>query len=201
VISITFQHKPGTKRLLILVEEEEWKEVDISIFGSRPSFPKFHSLTELEEFFLQLEYRGAKSFAYKRLSIKPLSTAELRRQLKERKVSEKNTDAVIQELTNLGYLNDEEWIESFIRSQSNRQKGPQAVAAKLKWKGLKEEEFQEPLQEMMDDEVQKEGIQKLLSTRYRSKDLQDRRERDKVIAALVRRGYSLDVIFSVFNHI
>jgi regulatory protein len=185
-------------QLLIYVDGELWKTGDVAILGKRPDLPKqCDSLDQLEDWYSSLEYKGGKNYAYRRLASKSFCSSELSTLLAKKQVSEPTRQKIIQELVQKGYLNDEEWAEAFIKYQSHKKNGPKAIRQKLKAKG-----YDNPgplLQTLCPPETQKEAILKLISTRYRSRDFSDKYERAKVIAALMRKGYDLDVILQSFS--
>ena len=95
---------------------------------------------------------------------------ELKAALQEKDASLNTTEKVITEFEQLGYLNDAEWLESFLRRMQREKKGSQYTDCK-------------------DNEVQ--SIERLLATRYRQKNLAAAKERQKVIASLARKGFTL----------
>lgn len=141
----------------------------------------------------------AKRYAMRRLAAQHLLSDALARSLKERFVSSLAIEAVISALTDLGGLNDQAWTESFVRVQSSRKVGPRAIAQKLAAKGVRGERLREALGEVLDEEGQKEQILQLLQGRFKARDLCDPRERQKVIAALVRRGFELSMVLSALE--
>ncbi len=70
-------------------------------------------------------------------------------------------------------------------------------------RGITKEEASETIEIFRESESEednsKSSIEKLLDSRYRSRDLSDRKERDKVIAGLMRKGHDLKDIFEVLK--
>lgn len=141
----------------------------------------------------------AKRYALKRLASQSLLSDSLARSLKERLVSKSAIDAVIDELKSLGWLNDTLWTESFVRVQTSKKVGPRAIAQKLASKGVRGERLEAAMGEALGDEEQKQQILSLLKGKYKSRNLRDFKERQKVVAALIRRGFDLSLIFSSFS--
>lgn len=191
---------PSTSRrsvLTIFLDGEPWREVHAGIFGKKPGLPSTCQSEEaFEELFAKMEVQMAKRYALKRLSLQSLLSDTLARSLKEKLVSRQAVDAVIGELNTLGWLNDKEWTASFVRGQSSRKVGPRAIARKLASKGVRGERLETALAEAWDEGDQGEQIASLLKGKYRTRDLSDFKERQKVIASLVRRGFELPVILS-----
>lgn len=140
----------------------------------------------------EAEYKRAKILAYKRLALKSQHSVELRTALQKQEIPEGIVNRVIAECSQLGYLNDHDWIEGFIKGQLAKNKGPRYISIKLRQKGIKSDEFAELLNK--NPPSYKESIQKLLESKYKKFDLTDYRQKQKVIASLMRRGFSLDDI-------
>lgn len=188
--------------ITVLCDGSHWREVHTSIFGRRPTFPQgCTSMEEFEAVFTALECQCAKKYALKILSTQAMLSNRLARSLRERLVSDKTIDKVIHELIGLGLINDQEWVDSFIRIQTSRKMGPRAIAQKLAAKGVRGKGMSEALQSSYSSEEQKLAIQRLLETRYSKRNLKDRRDRQRVIAALSRRGFDLALILSAIDNI
>lgn len=195
---------PNTERrssLSILIDGEPWRTIHTSIFGHRPSLPKECPEMELLiQAFQALEFRQAKQYALKRLSQMNMPSTSLAKSLQQKLVTPHTISRVINDLKNIGFLNDKEWIASFIRVQKNKKIGPKAIAQKLAMKGLSLEDLEDPNHEellnssIQSTEDQKTTIKHLLATRYRTKDLSVFKEKRKVIASLARRGFDLQAI-------
>lgn len=132
------------------------------------------------------------SYALWRLSRQSYLTRNLDKLL-ERKGAEADVrKAVIEKLTRLKYLDDEAWAASFIRIKQSQAQGPKKIALLLRSKGLKPPEN-------LGEVDQEEQIKHLLKTRYSRRDLSDVKERQKVIAALFRRGFSWESIQTILK--
>lgn len=185
---------PYRRDVMILeVDGEAWREIHTGIFGKRPSLPKgIASPEEWEKAFSVLEYQQAKNYIIRRLASYELPSTVLRDNLQQRLVSEDVIDRLLTEFCSLGYLNDEEWVERFVQRQVRRKLGPRAIAHKLAAKGFRD--VSSVLDECNDEETQQSLIRELLATRYAKYNLSDFKERQKVVASLVRRGFSLSTI-------
>jgi len=143
------------------------------------------------------EVQQAKVCAYKRLAARSHHSVELSALLKKRGFAEGVVEEVLNECQKFGYLNDPEWVEMAVRKEAERKKGPQAILQKLVSKGIPREEVEQALEVSDSSEAQKQRMFKLLETRYRNRNLEDFREREKVIAAFSRLGYNFDLIREV----
>lgn len=177
----------------IYINDEPWKDIHPAIFG-RDAF----ELTSIEQF-EALEAKKVKIFVFKKLSQKNYCSFELKKILKEYLVTSSVIDAVINECKNLGYLNDRDFLESFIRSSKAKNKGPEWILQKLMLKGLKRETCEKFLntQDTSEDRILR--IKTLLQSRYKNKDITNFAEKQKVVASLIRKGFSFDDIKSAFK--
>jgi len=199
-MKITCELHPERREVLIICcDGEVWREVHTSIFGRKPSFEGCESLEQLSNQFFSLEYRLAKQYAVRRLAAQSLPSAALKRALEERLVSESTTAKLIQEFCELGYINDQQWTESFVRHQVERKLGPRMIAQKLSRKGISKEFAAKALEKANHPGQQQKALAHLLETRYRQRNLNNFKERQKVIASLIRRGFDLAVILDYFR--
>lgn len=189
------EHRKGV--LVLTVGEEFSKEIHTSIFGRKPKF-SFHS----EDVFMQFEqkeFERAQYFILRRLTQRSYSSFELRNQLSERLVSASTINKVMDECTRLGYLDDVAWLESFIRGQKAKKIGPKMIESKLYQKGVPKSFYEPILEKGLTEEEQLEGIERLLKTRFRSRDLSDFKEKQKVTASLIRKGFDFELVSKIIN--
>ncbi|MDF2577993.1 MAG: hypothetical protein K0S74_1477 [Chlamydiales bacterium] len=185
----------------ILVEGDPWREVDLTLFRRKPSFGEAsNTLAELTDEFHRIELGLAKNYALYLLSQRSYSSFKLKQKLEDKKVSETTAEAIITEFRERGYLNDELFAEQLIRSRVRAKQGPKQIALKLRAQGISIKDNEE-LQELLHSrKEQKKSIQKLLQGTYRRYDLTDYHERQKVTAALLRKGFDSDLVYSTLRH-
>ncbi len=177
-------------------EDELLKKMHLSIIGSGGSLPSFcESKERLLSQLAEMEATGARQWALKKIASQPVLSKQLEKSLYERSVSRATVEQIISDFKRLGYLNDEEWIASFVRVQKLKKVGPQMIVQKLKMKGAPEE----LIAPHMEDNSTKERIKELLATKYAKRDLSDYKERQKVVASLARKGYSFEDVFQVIE--
>lgn len=178
----------------VWVDQEAWRDIHRTIFGKSPTLPKeVQHLAELEAAVTAAEYSGARRYAVWRLARFSQSSHTLTTALARVLVSESCRQRVIEELTKMGFLNDQDYCKRVVASEKARGRGPAAARRKLQLKGIDEGLAEEAL-EGIDEESQQASIQRLLETKYARRDLEDYKERQKVIAALIRRGFDLNTI-------
>lgn len=195
-MKIDFVAKLGYYGIMeIYVDEELWRDVHNSIFGRKPALPRHVStLEELSVWFEKEELRLVKQYVLKRISIKNYHSLELYHNLAERLVSEHNAKSVIQEFKRLGYINDNDWMESFIKGQMNKKMGPRAILMKIRSKGIPIEAATQFMDQYDSPELRLERLEALIGRRYRTRSLTEFSDRQKVIAALIRKGFQVEDI-------
>ena len=126
--------------------------------------------------------------ALRLLSLKSYSTYELKKKLLRKGFSSEEIDPVLEKYLRLGYLNDSDLTERRIEAFKRKGYGPYWIAAKLKTLGLS----QGLKASSYSQEEQKAVIQKVLKTPLFAK-----KEKNKQIAALQRRGFDLETILEI----
>ncbi|MFI5343465.1 MAG: regulatory protein RecX [Chlamydiales bacterium] len=198
-MNITIEPKAGRQSILsIFLNGREWKTVHSAIFGRHPSFPFYSTEREWEQAFCSMEYQKVKNYVLKRLSAQHYHSQQLRKLLIERLVDAATIDRVIGECQTKGFLNDEQWLESFICAHRKRLGWP-VILKKLHSKGLSIEEIRVIQNRSRNPEEERQTIQQLLETRYRSKNLAQFHDRRKVIASLMRKGFSYESILAALE--
>ena len=90
------------------------------------------TLDEIENYDVKMRLQEAKDAAFKLLSFRMRSIAEMRKRLKEKSFSQIEIDDVIDKLTKLNYLNDVEFGKAFVKEKiKNKKIGPKAIKSEL----------------------------------------------------------------------
>lgn len=198
-MKVHFRPKEGNKeRWEILIDGEKWREVHRSIFGKNPSLPPISDENELKGLFDALEHRRVKGYVLWRLSTQTYHSEQLAKLLRDRLVQNETIEQVLREYQEMGALDDEAWLQSFMRTQQARYSF-RHILNKLRAKGFSAETIRRLSDEWKNPEEELEALRHLIRTRYRSKDCTDYKTRQKVIASLARKGYSFDQIQMVLN--
>lgn len=144
-------------------------------------------LTEEEALALQAAARSSaiKSKALDLLSRKPQSRRELERRLEEWGAEEETSAALCDRLEELGYLNDGCYAEQVVRHYAAKGYGTRKLRDELYRRGVPRDLWDEALAQAEDPAEQLDAFvaKKLAGTAGDRKDLQ------RVSAALARRGY------------
>lgn len=186
--------KEGSKNVQMLIfDEEPWREIRTEIFG------RSELEIESKEDFKALEEKKVRQFILKKLSLRNYSSFELIKLLKSYQVTEVLIQALILEFQNLGYINDEDWIESFIRGAKAKKKGPFAIFHQLVEKGVDPERAKIALNQWDQKSDRALRIKKILESKGKRYDLADFKDRQKIIASLLRKGYSFEDVKIAIN--
>jgi regulatory protein len=199
-VKITLLPKENKRLILtIYVEEEPWLDIHTKIFGRNLSLPSCDSLDQLQESFLTLEYSKAKKYALACLAMRSYPSSQLQKLLERNLVSSLTIQKILQEFSRLGYLNDREWIEGFIKAQMRRHTGAQAIVAKLMHKGISKKDAEQWKERLVEPCDVRKSLMHLLNTKYKKRDLSDFREKQKVFGALMRKGFDPQSIKDALN--
>lgn len=136
--------------------------------------------------------RKAKARALYLLGERDMCLAELTKKLTKTYGEEIASEAASYVL-GLGYINDERYAAKLAEYLTKRkQYGKRRAKQEMLHKGLERELVEEALAQIPDEAVSRELVE-LIERRYANK-LGEYKERQKVIAALARRGFSFDEI-------
>jgi regulatory protein len=138
--------------------------------------------------------------AFKFLSYRPRSEAEVRAKLAKLDFSEEITATTLERLRSLKLLNDETFARNWtLRRAEDRGYGPLRIEMELRQKGIDKSLISHVLREAFGGHEGKERARTLLGKRFRDKDLGDRKVLHRAIAFLQRRGYRSSVIAEVLR--
>jgi regulatory protein len=121
---------------------------------------------------------------------------ELRRKLKEKKFDEKAIDFAVDKMKGYGYVDDEAYVTSYIKSRAMPQGwGEQKIISNLLQKGVDMSLIKEKLAEIFTSDIKEEAILEV-SEKYYEKIRNDERQkqRQKLYKYLAGKGYSYDLI-------
>ena len=139
---------------------------------------------------------AARDHALLLLSQRPHSQKELRDKLVRKGEDADAADAAILWLSEHNYLDDARYAASVVRHYSQKGYGAQRVRAELQRRGVPRELWDEALTELSEPDDQ---IERFL--RSRLKNPEDKKEVQKLSAALLRRGYSWEDIRAAFQRL
>ena len=120
-------------RIIVKLDDKSVFRVPEDAFVLNP----FHvgetvTLDEIENYDIKMRLQEAKDAAFKLLSFRMRSIAEMRKRLNEKSFSQIEIDHVIDKLTKLNYLNDVEFGKAFVKEKiKNKKIGPKAIKSEL----------------------------------------------------------------------
>ena len=152
------------------------------------------SSSELEKIQLDSEVERASEKALNLLERQKYTKSQIRTKLKTKGYLPSVIDIVIKKLESYGYIDDEDFASSYIRSVSNKSK--KEIRFALQSKGIREEEISRALEESNIDDS--ETILKLAEKFMKYKEPTNENKL-KLVAYLYRKGFSYSEINSVKN--
>lgn len=183
----------ATKRsdggLDLFLGDEPWRTLHVKLLSDLPPFPiQLADAIEAEELFAEWQRRGALLYIGRLVSHQERLERQVRSRLAECSVDEGVVDELIAHCRKVGWIDDERWVDSYVRGQERRLKGPRAIRMKLLQKGAPAGVVDERLADLKSDEAQKQAIAELVERRYLGK------EPKKLYQALVRRGFDPSIV-------
>ncbi len=164
----------------------------------------FHEGDEITESALQqLENEEnvlqARDKALRLLGYRARSIAEIRIKLKQKQFNDETVEKVVESLCRSGLLNDTEFADSFARTKIiQRPAGRIFIKQELKAKGISENIIEETLNQIYEEFSEKDLAEKLIQKRKSlTKNIEDPKERKRIIDLLRRRGFNWDIIEQV----
>lgn len=144
------------------------------------------TVEEAEELLASARRGGLKEKALSLLTRKPQSRKELERKLGEWGAAEEEAAAICDRMEELGYLNDASYAAQVVRHYAVKGFGEKKLRDELYRRGISRELWDEALAEAEDPAA---AIDAFVAKKLAGASA-DRKELQKVSAALVRRGYN-----------
>ena len=134
---------------------------------------------------------AAKRKALALLDRRDYSRAELLRKLAEKDFEPAAAEQAVDRLVELGFVDDARYAPIVVRHYAAKGYGAQRVRGELQRRGIPKELWDAALAEMP---AQDETVDRVLRTRLRGADPDDRAALKRAADALLRRGYGWDEI-------
>jgi regulatory protein len=143
----------------------------------------------------------ARALCLRLLTVRARTRAELAGQLTKRGYPEDVSAGVLDRLTDVGLVDDEDFAEQWVRSRHvNAGKGKRALASELRTKGVDDEVIAAVLADI-DSDAERSRAEQLVADKLRRERLTDGTDDVKVarrlVSMLVRRGYHQSMAFDV----
>ena len=149
------------------------------------------SKKELEAKIASLEGPLARAYTYRLLARRPYLTAELGKKLRAHCVSEPVISQMLADCQRLGYLNDDEYLEAFVRSKEAKGWG---------WRKIQQAIFQKGGRKMegrFSSDRENAQIKRWIAKKWPHLDRKDRAMIRKIFSSLIRRGFSEEGVRAV----
>lgn len=143
----------------------------------------------------------AKNTAYRYLSYRPRSRAEIETKLRDKEFDEAVVAAVLVDLARLGYVNDEQFARAWARGRIRlRGFGKRRIGQELKAKGVDQEIIQETFAQVFGETSETETAMQVAERKLRTMQHVEPEARKRRLAGfLERKGYAFDVIREVLS--
>jgi SOS response regulatory protein OraA/RecX len=201
-MGLTFQVKKNQPQVLVLLWDGElWKEVSKSLFLS--DLKKIANEENWEKFlssFQLLEEKIAKKYAIALLAKKAYLSSALHTKLVAKGLSSQAAKVATDWCVQKGYLNDEQAIARLIAKEQRKGLAAKAIYLKLRQhKKLDAQVLRQGLEQAaISDEA---ALEQWLKRHAKKIDQQDALSRKKLMAKLIRLGFSAEHVFSRFNRL
>ena len=143
----------------------------------------------------------AKNTAYRYLSYRPRSYAEVEKKLRDKEFGEALVNAVLSDMVRLGYLNDEKFADQWAQGRVRlRGLGRRRIEQELRDKGVDRETVRRTLTSVLTAELEIDTAKKAAHRKLASMQTLDRDTRRRRLAGfLERKGFSYEVIRSILK--
>jgi regulatory protein len=147
------------------------------------------------------ELTRAKNTAYRYLTFRPRSRAEVEVKLRDKEFSDVVVGQVLSELSRLGYVNDRQFANQWASARVRlRGFGRRRIEQELKRKGVDPEIIRETFAEVFSGEAEVETARKAAEKKLSSMPLLDGNTRRRRLAGfLERKGFSFEIIRTVLR--
>ena len=150
----------------------------------------------------QDEFQRAKTLAFRFLKICNRSEKEIRDQLLKKKIPSETIDRTIQYLKNLELINDRQFAREWIQMRLQKPLGLRRIFFELKQKGISDQILEEESKAVPRQESEEQIVEALARRRLeRYKNLEEPKRKRRVFEYLVRRGFEVEAITKVIEHL
>jgi regulatory protein len=144
-------------------------------------------------------YKEARDFALRHLGRRECSTQSLRRRIVQHGTSSDVADVIVEDLAKISYVDDERFSKMLIRQQVSQLKGPRFIRQKLREQGINLSAAQvTAISSEVTDTTEVETARNLVERKY-PKAWDDKKIAARASQALLRRGFSYDIISAVLR--
>ena len=154
---------------------------------------------EVYDILRKLVIKRAKLRAMHLLSDMGRTESQLRTKLKQGGYPDEAVEEAIRYVKSFGYINDAEYVRSFIDSRKEK-KSKKEIYAALKQKGVDSDIIEQVFEEMdYGEEDSRQAIKALMRKRNYNPETADAKEKQKMMGYLMRKGFSYQDIRNVLQ--
>lgn len=200
MIFITKVERKG-KKVQLTFSDSTTLKISSDIF-KKYNFISGEELNEdsIERLRKENEFFEAKISALRFLSIRNHSRNELRQKLLRKKFSEEIIEKVLNELSQLSYLNDKKFAEQFFNELIGKHFGPLKIKNEMMKRGIDKQIMDEILRDYFNDEnFQKEVILNYLQKNKFPKKIKSINDLQKIYNHLSGRGFGSSAILKALR--
>ena len=148
------------------------------------------------------ENTRAKNIAYRYLSYRPRSYAEVDRKLRDKGFGDTAVRAVLSNLIRLGYIDDEKFADQWAQSRVRvRGLGRRRIEQELRHRGVDRETVRRAIDDVLTADLEIETARRAIDRKLAMMRTLDRETRHRRLAAfLERRGFSFEVIRHILKN-
>ncbi|MBN2222093.1 MAG: regulatory protein RecX [Vallitaleaceae bacterium] len=160
-----------------------------------------HILSEDELRYLnELVIQRGRRYIFNLLGQKDYSENQLRDKLKKGMYLDAHINLILSPFIEKAYVNDERLLERKIDGYK-KSKSKREIEYKLLQKGFKKDEIRRISERQIHDEDEAQSAYQCLEKKYRMKIIKNEEipEKDKMLAFLSRRGYSIEICLKVYK--
>ena len=141
--------------------------------------------------------------AARMLSVRPLSHAELKKKLHDKDLTWEVAEKAVLECERLGFVNDPDTAESYVRSMRNRGNGSRKIRMKLRLRGFKKDDVENAFQRD-EESTERSEADIALSVLNRKKTVLKRednilKQKNKALRILAAKGFPPDASFKALD--
>ncbi len=155
------------------LEEGVWQKIRTEVIGKRAKLRALHLLNDMGR-----------------------TEAQLRQKLERDGYTTDVVEEAVSYVKSFGYINDENYARIYIDSRKNR-KSRKEIFANLLQKGIDREVVDRVFEECYEGEDARKAIAQILKKKHYDPETADRKETQKILGYLSRKGFGYEDIFSV----
>jgi len=193
--------KNNNMRVSVFVDGQYCFSLDAAeaaLKGIKPG--KELSEKDIKNLLMDCEFSKARDYALGVLSRKSITSFGLREKLLEKGYDDIIISEVVNELTDLGYIDDQSYCQMFLEYCLEKVWGKKKIRFEMKNKGLSDELIGLSL-ENLSDEAFFEPMKEVIISKYGSEDLSDIKVKNKITRYFASRGFDFSQINSVLKEI